>query len=144
MWRVRMTSAPLRRLARSARARTPPPPRSFCRSSLVASSWASSRRCSVRRRAPSKGALQLYRSTAKAILQRAAAGSSEASGSLAAKLAKCAESEGSALTPSAVADEMTGLLLAGHETSSNTATWALHLLAPHPREQEQVRAEVAA
>ena len=67
-------------------------------------------------------------------LQRAAAGSSEASGSLAAKLAKCAESGGSALTPSAVADEMTGLLLAGHETSSNTATWALHLLATHPRE----------
>ena len=91
-----------------------------------------------------KGALQLYRSTAEAILQRAAAGSSEASGSLAAKLAKCAESGGSALTPSAVADEMTGLLLAGHETSSNTATWALHLLATHPREQEQVRAEVAA
>jgi cytochrome P450 len=89
------------------------------------------------------GALQLYRSTAEAILQRAAAGSSEASGSLAAKLAKLAESDGSSLTPSAVADEMTGLLLAGHETSSNTATWALHLLATHPLEQERVHAEVA-
>jgi cytochrome P450 len=39
--------------------------------------------------------------------------------------------------------EVVGLLIAGHETSSNTLSWALWLLARHPARLAAVRAELA-
>ena len=88
-------------------------------------------------------AQQLFRSTAEIILRRADEGSSSAAGSLAAKLAALSSSDGCRVPRSNVAEEVMGLMVAGHETSSNTAAWALHLLATHPVVQQQVREEVA-
>jgi Cytochrome P450 len=36
------------------------------------------------------------------------------------------------------------LLLAGHDTTSNTLTWFLWEVAKHPESQERIRAEIAA
>jgi len=88
-------------------------------------------------------ALQLYRSTAETILRRADEGSSSAAGSLAAKLAALSSSASDRLPRANVAEEVMGLMIAGHETSSNTSAWAMHLLATHPEVQQQVRQEVA-
>lgn len=88
-------------------------------------------------------AVKVYTSAADEIIDQAAAGNEVAAGSLAAKLVELSSREDSPLQRSEVMDEVVGLLLAGHETSSNTATWALHLLATHPAAQEEVRAEVA-
>lgn len=41
-------------------------------------------------------------------------------------------------------DEVLTLLLAGHETTANTLSWALHLLATHPQEQARALAELRA
>ncbi|KAL1507292.1 hypothetical protein AB1Y20_008138 [Prymnesium parvum] len=90
-----------------------------------------------------RAAVRTYTSAAHAILRRAEEGVQEAQGSLAAKLAALSAHDGSRLSRAEVADEVTGLLIAGHETSSNTAAWALHLLSRHPQAQEEVRAEVA-
>lgn len=43
-----------------------------------------------------------------------------------------------------VRDEALTLLLPGHETTANALTWALHLLATHPAEQDRIRGELAA
>ena len=112
-------------------------------------------------------ACQLYRSVAEDIFDRvrsehgskggaepaaaaaaaaAPAGARPARDCLASKLAKLALGEGGEdgrLSRQEVVDEVLGLLLAGHETSSNTATWALHLLAQNQEAQDKVRAEVA-
>ena len=71
------------------------------------------------------------------------AGDGEASRCLAGKLARLSSHEGARLSREEVVQEVIGLMLAGHETSSNTLTWVLHLLARHPTAQAAVRAEVA-
>ncbi len=51
--------------------------------------------------------------------------------------------DGSGLTDREVRDEAMTLLLAGHETTANALSWALHLLATHPEVQATLAAEVA-
>lgn len=48
------------------------------------------------------------------------------------------------LSPDEVRDQVLIFLLAGHETTSSTLTFALHLLGRHPEIQQAVRDEVAA
>ena len=55
---------------------------------------------------------------------------------------------GNSLSREEIFFETMTLLGAGHETTSNTLSWALHLLARHPEAQrrlaEELRSEVAA
>lgn len=51
------------------------------------------------------------------------------------------DESGSSLNDREVMGELLGLLLAGHETTANTLTWAILLLARHPEAQERVAAE---
>ena len=93
-------------------------------------------------------AANVYREAAEAILRRAASDADDteteaARHSLAGKLAALAEA-GDRLTLEEVVQEVMSLLLAGHETSSNTAGWALSLLGANPAAQEEVRAELRA
>lgn len=46
------------------------------------------------------------------------------------------------LTKQEVIDECLSMLIAGHETTSNTLTWAMYLLAKHPEIQDQIRQQV--
>uniref|UniRef100_A0A7S0LNJ1 Cytochrome P450 n=1 Tax=Coccolithus braarudii TaxID=221442 RepID=A0A7S0LNJ1_9EUKA len=55
--------------------------------------------------------------------------------------ARLAKAEGGKLSREHVLQEAIGVLLAGHETSSNTATWALYLLASNPDAQAACRAQ---
>ena len=48
------------------------------------------------------------------------------------------------LAPEDCIQESVSLLIAGHETSSNTACWILHLLATNPEQQAKARAEADA
>lgn len=48
------------------------------------------------------------------------------------------------MTDTELADELKTMLLAGHETSSMSLTWALYLLLKHPEEMARARAEVDA
>ncbi|TDC68031.1 cytochrome P450 [Streptomyces hainanensis] len=41
-------------------------------------------------------------------------------------------------------DELTGLVLAGHETTATTIAWTLHLLAHHPAERDDLVADLDA
>ena len=50
--------------------------------------------------------------------------------------------DGSALTREHIMDELITLFVAGHETTSNAMTWALHLLAEHPDSQDRLAAEL--
>jgi len=49
-----------------------------------------------------------------------------------------------ALSDSLLADNLLGFIIAGHETTASTLTWALFLLAAHPPTLQRVREEVAA
>ncbi|MCZ9340903.1 cytochrome P450, partial [Streptomyces sp. TRM76130] len=41
-------------------------------------------------------------------------------------------------------DELTGLVLAGHETTATTIAWTLHLLAHHPASRDDLIADLDA
>lgn len=41
-----------------------------------------------------------------------------------------------------IRDEMAGLFVAGHETTANTVSWALYLLALNPEMQARAKREV--
>mmetsp|Transcript_30986 Transcript_30986/g.101464 ORF Transcript_30986/g.101464 Transcript_30986/m.101464 type:complete len:509 (+) Transcript_30986:962-2488(+) len=84
-------------------------------------------------------ARRLYAGTAEAIVGRIRCGG-EASGPVVSSF--CATLSRATWSVEEVVDEVVGLLLAGHETSSNTACWALHLLATSQPQQERCRAEV--
>ncbi|MDV6234187.1 cytochrome P450 [Leptospira ellisii] len=51
------------------------------------------------------------------------------------------EETGETMSLEQVRDEAITLLLAGHETTANALTWALHLLADHPEEYSKLREE---
>jgi cytochrome P450 len=52
------------------------------------------------------------------------------------------EETGAGMDDRQVRDEVMTLLLAGHETTSNTLTWTLYLLSQHPEIAERLRTEV--
>jgi len=54
------------------------------------------------------------------------------------------EDDGSALDDRAVRDEAMTLFLAGHETTANTLTWALHLLSQNPDARTRLEQEIDA
>merc|ERR1719499_1951297 len=41
-----------------------------------------------------------------------------------------------------IKDEMVGLFVAGHETTANTLSWCLYLLALHPKLQQRAKMEI--
>ena len=77
------------------------------------------------------------------IAQRRLEGDSGELGSLLTKLlAARDEDDGSSFTDEEVRDEAVTMLLAGHDTTAATLGWSLALLALHPKEQADARAEV--
>jgi cytochrome P450 len=50
--------------------------------------------------------------------------------------------DGSALTDAEISDELATFMLAGHETSAVTLSWALALLSAYPAARDQLEAEV--
>jgi cytochrome P450 len=50
---------------------------------------------------------------------------------------------GSPMTPEQVRDEVITILIAGHETVASALTWSWYLLAKHPKQWEQMQAEVS-
>ncbi|MDB4887548.1 MAG: Cytochrome [Gemmatimonadetes bacterium] len=59
-------------------------------------------------------------------------------------LAQDTEGGGGGMTDLQLRDEAMTILLAGHETTANALTWALHLVATHPDVAERLHAEVDA
>jgi cytochrome P450 len=53
------------------------------------------------------------------------------------------EQSGGGMSDRQLRDEAVTILIAGHETVANVLTWALHLLAEHPKYQEELSAEVS-
>ena len=51
---------------------------------------------------------------------------------------------GEAMSDAQVCDELVTFLLAGHETTSNTLTWAFYLLSLHPDQRRRLEAELDA
>ena len=86
--------------------------------------------------AQGKAAMTVYRDTAVEIIRASAADDAPEAmrSSFAARLAD-------RLPVEDCVQESISLLIAGHETSSNTACWALHLLATNPEQQAECRAE---
>ncbi len=54
------------------------------------------------------------------------------------------DTDGSAMSPKQLRDEVMTLLLAGHETTANTLTWTFMLLAEHPDVEAKLVAELKA
>jgi cytochrome P450 len=53
------------------------------------------------------------------------------------------EDTGEHMNEEQLIDEITILIIAGHETTANALAWTLYLLANHPEEQEKLRRETA-
>ncbi len=77
------------------------------------------------------------------LVDEAAAGSAEPPSDLLGRLMLAQDAEGT-LSEVALRDEAMTLFLAGHETTALSLTYALRLLAQHPRELAAVVAELAA
>lgn len=60
-----------------------------------------------------------------------------------AMLVEARDPEGRSMSDDQVADELVTLLVAGHETTANTAAWALYRILTHPDAHARVRAELA-
>jgi cytochrome P450 len=73
---------------------------------------------------------------------REANGHAEPRNDLLGRLMLASDAEGG-LSEAALRDEAMTLFLAGHETTALSLTYALRLLAQHPRVRERVRAELA-
>ena len=85
--------------------------------------------------------MEVFRETAAEIIRASAAADAPATlrSSFVARLAHKEK-----LAPEDCIQESVSLLIAGHETSSNTACWILHLLATNPEQQAKARAEADA
>jgi cytochrome P450 len=68
----------------------------------------------------------------------------EGRGDLLDMLLSARDEDGSRMSDQQVRDEVTTLLLAGHETTAIALTWAFHLLCAHPAVDEKVAEEVRA
>lgn len=53
------------------------------------------------------------------------------------------EDGGAGMSDQQLRDEAVTILIAGHETTANVLSWAMHLIGQHPAVQEQMREEVA-
>lgn len=65
-------------------------------------------------------------------------------GDLLTMLLAARDEDGQAMSDAAICDETLTLLMAGHDTTASTMTWALHLLAQHPQLQAAVADQVLA
>ena len=63
-------------------------------------------------------------------------------GDLLSMLLATRDEDGSALTDQDICDEALTLIVAGHDTTANTLTWAWHLLTQNPEVQEALYQEV--
>ncbi|MET0340442.1 MAG: cytochrome P450 [Polyangiales bacterium] len=63
-------------------------------------------------------------------------------GDLLSMLLAARDEDGSALSDDEICAEALTIMLAGHETTANTLTWAWHLITKHPEVQEALAAEV--
>jgi cytochrome P450 len=63
-------------------------------------------------------------------------------GDLLSMLLATRDEDGNALTDQDICDEALTLIVAGHDTSANTLTWAWHLLTQNPEVQEALYEEV--
>lgn len=52
------------------------------------------------------------------------------------------EATGTPLSRKDVLNEALSMLIAGHETTANTITWAFYLLSKHPKIQEEIRLQI--
>ena len=84
----------------------------------------------------------LQRLVRKLVADRRAAG--EDRGDLLSMLLAARDEDGSALSDDDVCAEALTILLAGHETTALTLTWAWHLLTQHPEIQDALAHEVRA
>ena len=101
------------------------------------------------RRLPLPSRVQFWRARRElaAILGGAIArrrGATGASDDLLSLVLEARDDDGVAFDDRAVADELSTLLFAGHETTANALTWAWYLLAEHPAQRERLHAEVDA
>jgi cytochrome P450 len=70
--------------------------------------------------------------------------SGKQSGDLLGMLLEARDENGDGMPDEQLRDEVMTLLLAGHETTANTLTWALYLLARHPEVEARLCAELRA
>ncbi|MFF8386412.1 cytochrome P450 [Streptomyces kanasensis] len=84
---------------------------------------------------------ELYAECDRIIARRRADGAPEQE-DLLTLLTRAGSEDGDRLDPSEVRDQVLIFLLAGHETTASSLSFALHLLARHPREQRLAREEV--
>ncbi|MER5636843.1 cytochrome P450 [Kitasatospora sp. NPDC002227] len=87
---------------------------------------------------------ELYRVCDGIIARRRAAGpgKAEGAGDLLGLLADARTEDGERLDATELRDQVLIFLLAGHETTATSLTFALHLLGRHPEVQRRARAEV--
>jgi cytochrome P450 len=90
-----------------------------------------------------KAKQRLHQSIQTMIEARTAADGTFSSGDdLLSMLLEAEYEDGTRMSRDQLMDELVTLLSAGHETTSNTMTWVLYLLASHPEIQEQAYQEV--
>jgi cytochrome P450/ubiquinone/menaquinone biosynthesis C-methylase UbiE len=87
------------------------------------------------------GVERLHRATAEILERRRALG--DVDDAMSHLLRAQQGNNGDGLSDRQVRDEAMTLLLAGHETTASTLTWALYLLSQHPEVERRVRDELA-
>ncbi len=85
---------------------------------------------------------ELYRVCDEIIAKRRAEGADDEAEDLLGLLAAARGEEGEQLDAAELRDQVLVFLLAGHETTATSLTFALHLLALHPEQQKRAREEV--
>ncbi|MET0388813.1 MAG: cytochrome P450 [Polyangiales bacterium] len=83
---------------------------------------------------------RLNRLVLEIVAHRRAAGGDR--GDVLSMLLATRDEDGSALTDQDICDEVLTLIVAGHDTTANTLTWAWHLLTQNPEVQEALYQEV--
>ena len=78
----------------------------------------------------------------RAAAQDPEAAGPSADGDLLGVLLAARAPDGSPLTDTEICDEVATFMLAGHETTANTMSWALALLSAYPSARQQLEAEV--
>lgn len=95
---------------------------------------------SKRKKQAEQNLARLDKAIYRLIEQREA--SQEDVGDLLSMLLAARDEDGSHMTPKQVRDELITMIIAGHETTAVSLTWAWWLLAQHPAVEEQLAAEV--